>query len=221
MTDTNATQATEVATTEEVQAQPKPAAKKKARTRRKPAAKRSTKRVAPEPKTGSKKAPAKKATPKKERVPAVTLANAEASAVIENRLGEEINQFFVLTKSQKQNAIGAIKTAALRQINALAKKEREKAVNVFASLHNGKSPSVYTVLAIQHLASEGSSTITGLRDMYLNTGYKSGTARRHAQMMAGVLPAIKVATRDGKNLSFNPDSTIAQAVMEQVKAESA
>lgn len=200
--------------TPEVQAKPKPA-KKKARAKRKPAAKRTKKRAAP---TGD--APvAKKKVAKKARTPGVTLANADASDVIKDRLGDEINEYFVLTSDQKKNAIGAIRTCTMKAINKLAKKEREKAVNVFSSLHRGKSPSVYTVLAIQHLANEGEATITALRDMYLGAGYKTGTARRHAQMMAGVLPALRVATRDGNKLAFNAQSTIAQAVMSNVQAE--
>lgn len=172
-------------------------------------------------KSGTKDKTSAKATPsepKKEARPRMSLETHKASEIIVSRLGAASHEQFNLVAgaTPKPDALKKAQSTVLGVIDTLDKKTREKAVNLFVALNDGKAPSVYTVSAIRFLQSQGSMTLKTLTDHFLASGYKIGTARRQAGEMIALLPVVGVGSREatrGAPVVFNKDSEIARRVL--------
>ena len=99
-----------------------------------------------------------------------------------------------------------------------AKKVREKAVNLIVNRDRPESVSIFTRLAVKRLLEAGSTTSAELAKLYRECGanggkgYSEGTARAQANQMMALLPELKVASRDGKVLTLDKDSIIANEI---------
>ncbi len=123
-----------------------------------------------------------KATPKAPPAPRMSLDTHTASDIITTRLGSDHAPEFDLIegrwKKPTAKNLRACQIATLALIDALDKKAREKAINLFVSVNKEKAPSVYTRMAVSLLESEGQFTQKSLTDHFLAAGYMIGTARR-------------------------------------------
>lgn len=164
-----------------------------------------------------KKARGKKA--KAEKPPRVTLTGAKNSVVIMSKLGENPNQFFIVeAKDDELDADGleAKRDEMLAIVDKMAKKVGEKAVNLYSFMSGHAKLSVYTEHALNFLFAKGECTAKELIE-HLHSGaagkpYSLGTARSQGHQMFQLLPALKIATLDGKTMKVNADSVYAATV---------
>jgi len=141
------------------------------------------------------------AVPKAPAVPRMSLDTHKASEIIVARLGgTDHHGIFDLDGSKKVTAANLRKTQEVTMvaIDALDKKAREKAINLFVSVNAERAPSVYTRMACTLLASKGQFTQKDLTDYYLVAGYKIGTARRQAGEMVALFPVVGICTKEAE-----------------------
>ncbi len=96
-------------------------------------------------------------------------------------------------------------------VDNLAKKVGDKAVNLlrFHSVPNKLQN--YTRLGLEHLVKNGSTSSADLTKLLQGAGYTIGTARSQANQLMSLFPTLKVANRAGKTLTLNEDSTIVES----------
>lgn len=140
--------------------------------------------VAPEPKTATKKAKAKKES--KPKFDAETVL-----PTLEMTVEGETPKY-----------------------EGLAKKVREKVNNIAHSLTTGAKLSNYTVMGLKMLFEAGSVTSKELLEA-MRERYSEGTARAQSNQIMNVLPAMKIAIKDGSTLKLNP--ALKEEIAEQLK----
>ena len=177
------------------------------------------KRLAAEKKAKAK-AKDKPAAEKAPAAPRMSLETHAASDIITTRLGSDHHNLFdlIVGRWKKPTKANLLKSQAdtLVAVDALDKKSREKAINLFVSAMNEKAPSVYTRMAISLLEAEGQFTQKTLTDFYLAAGYKIGTARRQAGEMVALFPVVGIVTKDAERGSpcvRQDASTLYQAII--------
>ena len=124
----------------------------------------------------------------------------------------------LLGDSVKANGlkVGHGKVADIYKLDTLAKKVREKVVNLIECQVEGRAPSVYTTIALKLLEEKGAFTVSDLRNKYIERPYSPGTASAQASQMMIMLPAMGIAQREGKTLHLDPDSTIYSDVIDVI-----
>lgn len=100
--------------------------------------------------------------------------------------------------------VDALKT----NVDSLAKKVGDKAVNLLRNASDPRKLQNYTRLGLEFLIENGAASSKTLTDMLQAKGYTIGTARSQANQLMALLPALKVADRSGRNLALNADSTL-------------
>lgn len=110
-------------------------------------------------------------------------------------------------------AAGLDRVEFMKAYNDCPVKAMDKAQN-FMAWHQGMAEmSVYTTIVITHLINNGTSDTAGIRLAMMNNPtkpYPAPTASTQAGQMMSVLPALGIATKDGKTLTLNPDSPLVQ-----------
>jgi hypothetical protein len=89
------------------------------------------------------------------------------------------------------------------------KKIAEKFENLFAALHAGKQPSVYTVAAFKLLNDRKTVTGADITTMF-KASHSQGTAQSQAGQMMNLFATTKVAERQKNTLVLNENSVVAQ-----------
>lgn len=94
-------------------------------------------------------------------------------------------------------------------VDKLAKKVGDKAVNLIRFQGDSKKLQGYTRIGLSKLIEDGEASSKQLTDHFVSAGYTIGTARSQANQLMTLFPALKVAHKSGRNLLLNADSTIA------------
>lgn len=96
----------------------------------------------------------------------------------------------------------------------LAKKVAEKVNNVGHHLTTGAKLSNYTVIGLKMLFEAGSVSSKDLLEK-MRESYSDGTARAQSNQIMNVLPAMKIAIKEGSTLKLNP--ALKEEIAEQLK----
>jgi hypothetical protein len=172
--------------------------------------------IAPTPKPVKKKAAAKKKaasddadveTPKRK-----SLSGMLPSVALHTALGDRLYKVCVvnpkqaaMTDNERKADIDDYLTVDL---DNLAKKVKEKAINAFQSASGQASLSVFTQIAIDLLKDKGSITGADIKNRYLARPYSPGTASAQSSQLMQLLSVLQIATRSGNTLDINEDSPL-------------
>jgi hypothetical protein len=97
----------------------------------------------------------------------------------------------------------------LVELDGLAKKVREKVINIAQTLSGKSTLSVYTKVAIEALKDQGELSIQGIKDAFeAHRPYGAGTLSAQSSQMMSLLPAMGIAERMGNVLKLNVDSKV-------------
>lgn len=171
---------------------------------------------APSADTAEPKAKAKKA-------PRKTMAGGKKSEVIRDRLPETL----VLTMGDAELSEKELvdKQDTLLEVidTDMAVKVAEKAVNLLSAVHDKAKLSAYTAITLRLLdkSEDGiiaKDLIEHMQDQDANgvKGYSAGTSNSQAHQMFKLLPALQMATLDGKVMKVNDESLLMIALREMI-----
>jgi hypothetical protein len=136
------------------------------------------------------------------------------SQKVATKLGEKASEFLVLELADAEldeEALKAKQEAVLAEIDTLAKKVSEKAVQLFGWLKNGGSLNEVMKRTFEVLAKDGEITSGekgNLQQNLLAKPYSKGTAASQANQMFMLLPMLRVTKREKGRMIANPDSLI-------------
>lgn len=132
------------------------------------------------------------------------------SAAIRHYMGADP---IVLDATVPESDYADHETVVLAQIDGLAKKVKEKAVNVFVAVSKGDASKLsnYTQIAFDALKESGTIDSAGLKKAY-EAKYSSGTAAAQAQQMFALFPALRIARREKNVLTLNENSVLVDAL---------
>lgn len=156
--------------------------------------------------------PTAKVTPisaaKKPRTPRVSrAAGAKPSDVLAQVLDTaQLAQAACLVSGEV--ASEELTDSLMTTINGLAKKVGDKAVNLLRHNENPAKLQKYTVIGLNTLIAGGDATSRTFTDALMAAGYTIGTARSQANQLMSLLPALKVAEKNGRQLTLREDSVI-------------
>ena len=148
------------------------------------------------------------------KVKRVTTAGMLPSEALSKMFGDD-----VLTRVNLEKDIDT-SDADILLLDGVPKKVKEKIINVFSHLNGSSRLSVYTAIAIEEIASRPETTITDIKNRYLDHPYSIGTASAQSSQMMSLLPALGIAERSGKNLTLIEDSPVFAALIEMIAAAS-
>ena len=158
-------------------------------------------------------------TKKKAKAPAKPrLTFAKPAAKIAHILGEKLGETLVLDASwagMDATALKAKQDETLAEVDKLAKKVGEKAVQLFSWMQKGGSLNEVMARGFKVLATDGfiTSGDKGNVQVELSHKYSIGTTRSQANQLFCLFPALGITKRDGKGKQvLNPDSVIFQHV---------
>lgn len=191
-------------------------------------AKQSVKKTAPAKTAGGKSKAKPKAKPKAdpqaeaktESKPAKrpSISGMPPSGALRTVLGDRLYEVCVVEADQMTMDEDARKLSVneflVNEVDTLAKKVKEKAINVFLAIDGKASLSVFTKIAIDMLAEKKELTSSELKNRYLGRPYSPGTAGAQSSQMMKLLPALKIATREGSRLYLDEDSPVFKALQE-------
>jgi hypothetical protein len=100
------------------------------------------------------------------------------------------------------------------KVEGLAKKVAEKVNNIGHHLTTGAKLSNYTVIGLKMLFEAGSVSSKDLLEK-MRENYSDGTARAQSNQIMNVLPAMKIAIKEGSTLKLNP--ALKEEIAEQLK----
>jgi hypothetical protein len=118
----------------------------------------------------------------------------------------------------------AVRASIAEMIDRMPKKVQEKAVNIVTVAVAGGRLSTYTQIALKHLIDTGSLSSKDLVERYkTNDGkaYSLGTARAQAGQMMRLFSDLAIANKDGKSLTINPDSILAEGLKSAIATPAA
>jgi hypothetical protein len=136
------------------------------------------------------------------------------SQKVASKLGDKVSEFLVLEMADAELDEAALKAkqeTVLAEIDTLAKKVSEKAVQLFGWMRNGGSLNEVMKRTFEVLAKEGELTSGekgNLQQNLLAKPYSKGTAASQANQMFMLLPMLKVTRREKGRMIANPDSLI-------------
>lgn len=139
----------------------------------------------------------------------------KASDNIFHRLGDKADDFTVLVKKDADRDVSERREEVVELVDGLAKKVREKAVNLFDGAANGRKLSNYTRIALRELLEREEMSVMDLKRVY-GADYSPGTSNSQAHQIMQLLPALKIARKDGKSLKVNEDSVLVDHLREMV-----
>lgn len=108
-------------------------------------------------------------------------------------------------------AVGIAKEEFALMFNALPKKVKDKAKNILAWANDEAELSIYTRLCLEYLVKNGSATSGDFRTHLMSNPekpYTVGTAGSQAGQIMSLLPAIGMATKDGKSITLNRENPL-------------
>lgn len=198
--------AEECETATEVEKTPRKKVKKKAKVSVEP-----EKKVAQEVEAKPASKTKKKVKETDEKTPRISTAGLKPEEALRTRYGSKVYSIVVLENADAELSEKELKVLVdkrLAEFDELAKKVGEKINNLFQHIADGTALSNYTKIAIDLLKSKDSIASSDIRQAYLDTPYKVGTANAQASQMMKLLPALKLVTRDGSTLVKNKESLI-------------
>lgn len=191
----------------------KAATKKKTTAKKKTAAKKAAEKTEEKGEEVGEEAgeetgePEKVAAPKRQ-----SLSGMLPSQALHTAMGDKVYEHCIMTPKQKSMTADARKLEIdehlANVVDGLAKKVKEKAINVFLAVSGQANLSVYTQVALKLLKDKGEFSGTELKDRYLSRPYSPGTASAQSSQMMQLLPALHIATREGNKLVLNEDSPL-------------
>ena len=101
--------------------------------------------------------------------------------------------------------LGSSVDVVLTNVDGMAKKVGEKAVNALQAAAGTKKPSRYTVIALQAFLKAKEITSKGLYQAMIDAKCAESTARAQSQQMMALFPGIDLAKRSGSQLTLNED----------------
>ncbi|MDE9494396.1 hypothetical protein KKJ09_12570 [Xenorhabdus bovienii] len=114
--------------------------------------------------------------------------------------------------------LGLIKEAMIEAVAKCPVKAQDKALNIAQWALRSNELSVYTQLGIECLIKNGTATSESFRlHMMSNPSkpYPTGTAGTQASQLMAVLPAMGMATRDGRTVTLSPESPLVKLFQTQ------
>lgn len=143
----------------------------------------------------------------KKRAPRVSTAGMEPSEAFAHKFGDDLEQYRM---TAEDTDLEANKARLHASCDALAKKVKDKAVNMQAFRVRGEALSVYTEIAVRLLVEKGEMTTADLKNAYMTAtpkAYTSGTANAQCGQMFQLLPAFEIAEKaDSKTLVLKADN---------------
>lgn len=182
--------------------------KKEAKGKKKPAPKKSAAKKSAEKKDADADGePEKQAAPKRQ-----SLSGMLPSQAVSTAFGDKMYDYCIMTAEQADMKLDARKIAInehlIDHVDTLAKKVKEKAINVFQAVGGHATLSVYTQVALQMLKDKGEFSGVELKNKYLSRPYSPGTSSAQSSQMMQLLPALKIARREGNKLVLIDDSPL-------------
>jgi hypothetical protein len=164
----------------------------------------SAKTEAVDPDTVAKPAAAKTAAAKRTATPRQSFSTCSEAVLA------KIGQNYSLLGADDQVAA---KTQA-EAFDNLAKKVKEKVINIFDAATAGKKLSNYTQMAMDLLAANGELTVAQLKEAYIARPYSQGTANSQAHQISQLLPALGLVTKTGSTMQLvEKDNPLLKALM--------
>jgi hypothetical protein len=109
-----------------------------------------------------------------------------------------------VAQDRAKDMLGADYEPVVAGMKAAPKKVSEKAYNALCYLADRGKLSVFTSAAIASLKASTTLKSGGLVELFKGMEYSDKTARSQAQQQMMVLPILKIATRAGDTLTFQP-----------------
>jgi len=168
--------------------------------------------VAPKKKAKAKAKPKVDADgePEKVAVKRQSLSGMLPSVALRTALGDRLYTLCAvsdkLTSTIDSERNAAIDDYLTGELDVLAKKVKEKAINAFQSACGQASLSVFTQIAIDLLKDKGVLTGADIKNRYLARPYSPGTASAQSSQLMQLLPVLGIAKRSGNTLELNTDS---------------
>ena len=138
------------------------------------------------------------------------------SEALVHKLGEDRYEICVFTETEaafSDEDRTALVDKFVESVDRVPKKVGEKIINILSHVRNSTVPlSRYTRIALDHLKAEQTISTSSLRNVYLDRGYKIGTAGAQASQMMGLFFELRIADRKGKALVMRTDSILAQII---------
>jgi len=170
--------------------------------------------VAPKKKAKAKAKPKVDADgePEKVAVKRQSLSGMLPSVALRTALGDRLYTLCAVSDKQA-STIDSERNAAIDdyltgELDVLAKKVKEKAINAFQSACGQASLSVFTQIAIDLLKDKGVLTGADIKNRYLARPYSPGTASAQSSQLMQLLPVLGIAKRSGNTLELNTDSPL-------------
>lgn len=169
---------------------------------------------ADKPSEVSQEASEKKSKGRPKAAPSERHVVLSKSQKVASKLGEKASEFLVLELADAELDEAALKAkqdAVLAEIDGLAKKVSEKAVQLFGWLKNGGSLNEVMKRTFEVLAKDGEITSGAKGNLQTNLlakPYSAGTAASQANQMFMLLPMLKVTMRERGRMIANPESVI-------------
>lgn len=182
----------------------KPKAKAKAKSKGKPAKNASEKTDAKDTEGDAETSEAKPKRP--------SVSGLAPSEALRTAMGDKMYEYCVADQAQAK-LTGDKRKAAIDQyladeVDVLAKKVKEKAVNAFMAISGQATLSVYTQVALKMLKDKKEVSGVDIKNKYLNRPYSPGTSSAQSSQMMQLLPALKIAKRQGNVLVLIEDSPL-------------
>jgi hypothetical protein len=148
--------------------------------------------------------------PEKVAVKRQSLSGMLPSVALRTALGDRLYTLCAVSDKQA-STIDSERNAAIDdyltgELDVLAKKVKEKAINAFQSACGQASLSVFTQIAIDLLKDKGVLTGADIKNRYLARPYSPGTASAQSSQLMQLLPVLGIAKRSGNTLELNTDS---------------
>jgi hypothetical protein len=150
--------------------------------------------------------------PEKIVVKRQSLSGMLPSVALRTALGDRMYKLCIVSNKQA-SMIDSERNAAIDdyltgELDVLAKKVKEKAINAFQSACGQSSLSVFTQIAIDLLKDKGVLTGADIKNRYLARPYSPGTASAQSSQLMQLLPVLGIAKRSGNTLELNVDSPL-------------
>lgn len=148
---------------------------------------------------------------KKSSTPRVSrAAGAKASQVLASAVNDDdLLKVACLVSGDKEDP--ALVEALKDNVDGLAKKVGNKAVNLLRHMSNPGKLESYTRKALDFIIAKKSVSSKDLVEHLQSSGYTIGTARSQANQIMSLFPALRVTDKTGRTLALNPDSNIVSA----------
>lgn len=134
----------------------------------------------------------------------ITPAKAKAKGVSRQSFATKREAIEALGEDKLQEILGSSLKAVLDNVDGIAKKVGEKAVNALQAAITEKSASRYTQMGLDaFFKAEESITCKEIETAMLDKKVAPSTARAQSQQMMQLFTMLGIAVRDGKSIKVN------------------